>query len=241
MNGAMFRFKRFAVRQECAAMKVGTDGVLLGAWCPVDGRPRAALDIGTGTGLLALMIAQRCEECRVDAVEIDAGSFGQASANFAESPWSERLIAYHSSIQDFALVGGHEYDLVVSNPPYFENSLPSPDGGRTIARHTTELSYEELVACAAAFLSASGVFAVIVPRTATERFLERAEHAGLYLHRWTEVRSKPGAPPRRSLLALRRTPPHCPVIPDGLMIENGCSQTYSAEYIALTRDFYLKF
>ncbi len=223
-------------------MKVGTDGVLLGAWCPVDARPGAALDIGTGTGLLALMIAQRCAECRVDAVEIDTGSFRQACANFEQSPWRNRLTAYNSSIQDFVAERGRGgYDLVISNPPYFENSLQSPDGGRTTARHTADLTYEELIECAAAYLSADGTFAVILPYTAAERFRALAERAGLYLHRQTDVHPKSGAPPRRSLLAFRPVPPRMAVIPDSFTIEEGGRHEYSAEYIDLTRDFYLKF
>ncbi len=242
MGGNEFRFKYFTVGQEGAAMKVGTDGVLLGAWCQVDGRPRTALDIGTGTGLLALMIAQRCADCRVDAVEIDAGSFRQACANFEASPWRERITAYHSSIQDSTAAGGHgEYDLVISNPPYFENSLQSPDSGRTAARHTVGLTYEELIECAAACLSADGTFAVILPHTAAERFRTPAERAGLYLHRRTDVRPKPGVQPHRSLLALRKTPPHAPPVTDSLTIEEGGRHEYSAEYIDLTRDFYLRF
>lgn len=223
-------------------MKVGTDGVLLGAWCPTPEQPRAALDIGTGTGLLALMIAQRCTECRVDAVEIDEDSSRQASANSAASPWHERITVYNSSIQDFTRAGmPGKYDLVVSNPPYFENSLQSPDGGRATARHTIDLTYQELVGCAAVCLSWDGIFAVIVPHGVTERFCKLAEQVGLYLHRWTEVYPKPGIPPRRSLLMLRKMPPRVPVFPDSLTIEVGGRHVYSAEYMALTRDFYLKF
>lgn len=238
-----FRFKSFTVRQCGAAMKVGTDGVLLGAWCPVDRRMRTALDIGTGTGLLALMIAQRCAECRVDAVEIEESSFRQACANFASSPWSERITAYNSSIQDLvaAEVAGNKYDLVISNPPYFENSLQSPDRGRTTARHTSGLTYEELVRCAATSLAGDGIFAVIVPHIVTDRFCSLGEQAGLYLHRWTEVRPKAGVAPHRSLLAFRKTPPQGQVIATGITIEDGGRHQYSEEYIALTRDFYLKF
>lgn len=243
MGGSGFRFKRFEVGQAGAAMKVGTDGVLLGAWCPLDKRPRTALDIGTGTGLLALMLSQRCEGwgCAVDAVEIDEGSYRQACANIAASPWSESVTAYHSGIQGFVVTHGRKYDLVISNPPYFENSLKSPDASRTAARHTDGLSYEELLRCAEASLADEGAFAVILPHSQTEKFCALAAGCGLHLNAWTEVRPKPDAAPHRSMLMFMHTLPPSPVAPRSLTIEEGGRHEYSREYIGLTRDFYLKF
>lgn len=237
-----FRFKRFTVRQAGAAMKVGTDSVLLGAWCGLKDRPATALDIGTGTGLLALMIAQRSEGwgCRIDAVELDVGAYRQACENFTASPWAAGIAAYHQSIQDFIL-RGNRYALVIANPPYFENSLHCPDSVRMAARHTAGLPYEELVRCAAASLNDEGQFAVIVPHAVAWHVCGQAQGQGLHLHKRTEVYPRPGADPIRSMMMFGRTPPADEAAADALVIEEGGRHRYSAEYIELTRDFYLKF
>ena len=242
MGSDEFRFKRFTVRQDGAAMKVGTDGVVLGAWCPLENGPRKVLDIGTGTGLLALMISQRCEAwgCCVDAVEIDHGSCVQAKVNFEASPWSANIHAYCSGIQDF-ITDGKGYDLVISNPPYFENSLQSPDDGRTMARHTAGLSFPELIGYAEANLTESGAFAVIIPCAAVEKFCRLAEERGLRLNRRLDIFPNSALPAKRSALFLKRTYPAGPWTPEHLIIEDGGRHQYSDGYIDMTRDFYLKF
>lgn len=274
----MFRFKRFVVRQERAAMKVGTDGVLLGAWCgpaPADrsnvhaespeysaaqcsmpgiGR---ALDIGTGTGLIALMIAQRSESdgFEIDAIEIDAESAHQARANADASPWAERIAIVHDSIQSFAQTSLHKYDLIVSNPPYFSRSLTCPDAARTTARHTESLSPAELARCAAALLSRRGRFAVILPHENAAGFIADAAAHSLALARRTDVLTTPTSRPKRAMLEFvqaettRETTPEiaagggaAPAVePHTIVIESDGRHGYSPEYVALTRDFYLKF
>lgn len=224
-------------------MKVGTDGVMLGSWCDLGGMPQRVLDIGTGTGLLALMVAQRSEEweCGIDAVEIDGGSYAQACENFAASPWRNRIAAYNEPIQRFAQRIRTPYDLIVSNPPYFENSLHCPDGSRTAARHADSLSRQELIECVSACLSDGGLFSVIIPHVQTSRFCEIAERHRLYLNKWTEVSPNTQSPPHRSMLCFGRSEAEVAVIPDRICVESGGRHIYSSEYIELTKEFYLKF
>ncbi|MBQ6583784.1 MAG: methyltransferase, partial [Alistipes sp.] len=154
-----FRFKQFKVEQDGVAMKVGTDGVLLGAWADCSSAS-SILDIGTGTGVIALMLAQRSSARHIVGVDIDTAAVECAAANFAASPWAERLTAVESSVQEF---GGERFDLIVSNPPYFVDSLHSPDGQRTVARHTTELTFETLDCSVCRLLADGGRFALILP------------------------------------------------------------------------------
>lgn len=243
MGSDEFRFKRFTVRQAGAAMKVGTDGVVLGGWCPVEPWMRSVLDIGTGTGLVALMVVQRGEAWieRTDAVEIDRGSYEQACENFAASPWSDRLTAYHAGIQDFVR-GGWKYDLVVSNPPYFVGSLLPPDPSRTTARHTTELTYGDLMRCAAESLADSGAFCMIMPYDqATAAFLADAAAHGLHLHERTDVHTTPAMSPKRTLLTFRKALPARPPEPRRMVIEEGGRHEYSEKYRTRLKDFLLKF
>lgn len=238
-----FRFKRFAVTQEKSAMKVGTDGVLLGAWCGVHESDRYALDIGTGTGLIALMLAQRGEHhpLKVDAVEIDADSAAEAAANVACSPWPDRICVSHCSVQDFA-VTDKRYDIIVSNPPYFSDSLLPPDSSRTAARHSVSLSYKELLGAASGLLSEKGRFCVIIPHEHQDGFLQLASSFNLLPGRLTAVISKPGSKPKRALIELVCRPyAHVSPYEDKLQIESAEAGCYTAEYMSLTSDFYLKF
>lgn len=242
-----FEFKRFRVEQAGAAMKVGTDGTLLGAWARVDPRQERLLDVGTGTGLIALMLAQRTEgwSAVVDAVEIDEGSFWQASDNFSESPWSGRLRAVHADFGDYAqqvhdVSGKGIYDHIISNPPYFTDSLKTPDPRRTAARHTDRLSYGELASLSAGLLTDTGLLSVIIPFDSEISFRREADRCGLYLSRRTIVRSLPQIPPKRVMLEFSRTRT---IVPEEneLLIETRSGGHYSKEYRILTKDFYLKF
>ncbi len=236
----MFRFKRFAVDHSDVAMKVGTDGVLLGAWCPLERRPYRVLDVGTGTGLLALMVAQRGEEwgCKVDAVEIDTGAAEQAYLNFEASPWNERLKVYNTDIQEFTNEQ-RAYDLIISNPPFFEESLLPPDSRRAAARHTCGLSHKALIGCVGRFLSGDGIFSVILPVWCVDPFVEIAMFANLHVLRRTDVRPVAGKLPKRSLLSFGRESESNAVY-DELVIEYS-RHDFTPEYKALTKDFYLKF
>lgn len=185
----MFRFKQFAVRQDRCPMKVGTDGVLLGAWAEVRPGDRRMLDVGTGTGLIALMLAQR-SAAWITAVDIDVECATQAAENFAASPWADRLDAVSVAVQRYDPV--EKFDLIVSNPPYYVDSLLSPDEGRNTARHAAGLPFGELAAAVVRLLSPGGRFALVLPPVEMQRF-RSAALGRLYPVRWTEVCSTPPA------------------------------------------------
>ena len=252
-DGNTFHFKRFAVRQDRCAMRVGTDGVLLGAWCRIDPQQdKAILDIGTGTGVIALQLAQRTEHTNatIEAVEIDPESYEVAKRNFESSLWSKRLKANLAAIQDFARTATSEtrYDHIVSNPPYFVDSLTSPDASRTTARHTASLSYEELMSVCDRLLEPAGRISLILPAGAeTGKMIATATAHNFVVSRCTEVHSTPKSGPKRTLLEfLRRaiaikTSADNTVESTKLVIQDGGPGTFSEEYRALTRDFYLYF
>lgn len=233
-----FRFKRFEVSHDGPAMKVGTDGVLLGAWCTVAEGTARALDIGTGTGVIALMLAQRGEGwgMSVDAAEVEAGVAAQARRNFETSPWSDRMRVHNVAVQELAGEAG--YELIVSNPPYFDESLLPPDPARMAARHTKLLTHAELAAAAARLLAPEGVLAVVLPYVHAENFIALAGAGGLNLSRRTDVCTTPGAIPKRALLEFRCTP--AGACRETLVVQVA-HETYTDHYRALTKDFYLKF
>lgn len=232
----MFRFKQFAVRQDRCPMKVGTDGVLLGGWAEVRPGDRRMLDVGTGTGLIALMLAQR-SAARITAVDVDAECATQAAENFAASPWADRLDAVAVAVQRYDPV--ERFDLIVSNPPYYVDSLLSPDEGRNTARHAAGLPFGELAAAVVRLLAPGGRFALVLPPVEMQRF-RSAALGRLYPVRWTEVYSTPRRGVRR-ILAEFCTTPVPPPEPSRLVIELGGSDSYTEDYRRLTGDFYLKF
>ena len=215
-------------------MKVGTDGVLLGAWAAVRPQDRRMLDIGTGTGLIALMLAQRAPEAHVTGVDID--DVGQARENAAASPWSGRVAFAQCPVQEFETP--EPFDLIVSNPPYYDRSLLPPDAGRTTARHTVTLSYGELIAAACRLLASEGRLAVILPAAESLRFREQA-NGRLALRRLTEVWSTPRSGVKRCLMEFVRGDA-ATTASDRLVIEEAPNR-FTEEYRRLTRDFYLKF
>ncbi len=220
-------------------MKVGTDGVLLGAWVGVHPTDRHILDIGTGTGVIALMMAQRTPEARIIGVDID--DVTQARENAAASPWAARLSFEQCPVQ--AYVSPQPFDLIVSNPPFFVDSLTSPDAGRTTARHAVSLPFEELCSAVVRLLAAEGRFAVVLPVTEATRFLKVCDGV-LVPTRRTEVRTTPHRAPKRVLLEFMRADDagaKHPLICSELVIGTGVHEEYTPEYKALTRDFYLKF
>jgi tRNA1Val (adenine37-N6)-methyltransferase len=228
-------------------MKVGTDGVLLGAWCPlgVDEATRQGeykiLDIGTGSGLIALMLAQRATSIDdtpivIDTIDIDAGAAEQAKFNFEQSPWSKLLRIYQSSLQEWQ--SEKEYDLIVSNPPYFQSSLKNPDAQRATARHTDSLSYSELIKHSGRLLKNNGMLALVLPIEAEEEILSLAAAAGLLPSHITYVHTKPGKPTKRILIALRKGDANGNVESKHFYIESEDSPR-SEEYRKLTEEFYL--
>lgn len=177
---SIFRFKQFTVCQDQCAMKVGTDGVLLGTWTNVN-HCQNALDIGTGTGVIALILAQRNPQLNIEAVEIDKNAYLQAKANFEDSKWSDRLIIYNQKIQNY---NPHKrYDLIISNPPYFpKQSNKAAEGkARKIARRDDSLPHQELLKSVYNLLASSGQFSLILPFIETQLFIQQAIEAGLYL------------------------------------------------------------
>lgn len=232
MANPYFKFKQFSIHQDRCAMKVGTDGVLLGAWAGVEKAERI-LDIGAGTGLVSLMLAQR-SRAKVFAVELDEPAFVQMRENVESSPWKERVEAIHSDIKQYA--PGMTFDVIVSNPPYFRDSLVSPDGQRTLARHSGSLTYYDLPEVVFPLLSAAGEFSVIIPFEASGELMERAKNFGMYPSRQLNVITSPGKVPKRSLIAFTFREEACEV--QELLIEKE-RHLYSDEYIALTKDFYL--
>lgn len=219
----MFRFKQFTVEQQLCAMKVGTDGVLLGAWANGGSR---VLDVGTGTGVIALMMAQRYPDGQVTALDIDEGAVRQAEFNVAQSPFAERVTVLHERVQDH--VG--EYDAVVSNPPFFIDSLSAPDVQRNTARHADTLSYAELMQAAWRLLREDGEMSVVVPFDYRRRMEDEATFVGFFPSRVCAVKTVERKPARRFLLAFRKRP--CPCISETMTIGDEA-------YLRMTGDFYL--
>lgn len=234
MANPYFTFKQFTIRHDRCAMKVGTDGVLLGAWTNVK-HSHHLLDIGTGTSLIALMLAQRCPQAHITAVDIDAEAIGQALENVQLSPWSDRV---EVKLQDICTYTTDRcFDTIVSNPPYFIDSLKCLDDQRNTARHTDTLDAERLLNSVARLLSNDGRFSIILPAEQTDLLIQTACTQGLYPSRKTEVITRPGLPPKRVLMEFQKTKEALQT--DELIIELE-RHVYSEEYIALTKDFYLK-
>lgn len=217
-------------------MKVGTDGVLLGAWATVEGATRV-LDIGAGTGVIAIMMAQRAQEALIHAVEIDAVSCGQAKENMERSPWSDRLFVFHDPVQTFAVNYPNTYDLILSNPPFFSGGTFSYDQHRSNVRHTIKLPHGDLLSSARRLLAPHGRFAVILPYIEGLRFQELAESYHLYCTRITEVRPKANKPVERLLMEFQCHPRT--TTRDTLIIQYEGVNEWTEEYKALTGAFYL--
>lgn len=234
MSNEYFQFKQFTVHHERCGMKIGTDGVLLGAWAPVDG-VGSVLDVGTGSGLIALQLAQRCPSATITAIEIESEAAAQAQENMEESPWGNRMEVV---CQDFTSFTTHQrFDLIVSNPPYFQDSLRNPDLQRSMARHTTTLPFQTLFRQSASLLADGGRMAVVVPADAARQVEETAWFSGLYLQRTTRVYTKPGKPCKRQLILFGNRFTALP-LSDELFIHDATGG-YSEEYRLLTSPFYL--
>ena len=230
----VFRFKQFSVVNDRTAMKVGTDGVLLGAWCPVDGA-RRVLDVGTGCGVIALMVAQRNPSALIDAIDIDHNAIEEAALNFECSSWSDRLKALEIDFND--LPDSSRYDLLVSNPPYFTNGVLPTGDARTTARHTGSLSYRQLIEGATRLMTDDGKLALITPTDAEQDIIEASAFASLPIRQVTRVFPVDGNAAKRTLwiLSHRDLAYH----EDTLTIAHAVG-SFTNEYIALTSPFYLK-
>jgi tRNA1Val (adenine37-N6)-methyltransferase len=234
----MFKFKQFSVEQDRCAMKIGTDGVLLGAWAPIENNPFSVLDIGTGTGIIALMLSQRSNAQQIDALEIDDEAYEQAVDNFENSPWSDRLFCFHAGLDEFVEEPEEEYDLIVSNPPFYTDDYKTENEQRDLARFADAMPFEDLVEAADLLLSENGVFAIIIPFKEEDNFIALAKEYELYPIKITRVKGTPITEIKRSLLAFSRNE-STPLLTDELIIETA-RHIYTPEYIELTKDFYLK-
>ena len=225
-------------------MKVGTDGTLLGAWTPVEQAQNGTiLDVGTGSGLIALMLAQRCPEATILGIDADEAATKQAMDNFARSKWSDRLTAKHLSLQQLAQDETYSasFDLIVSNPPYFVDSLKNPDATRRTARHTDSLSYAELLDCSQRLLKPDGTLALILPAEAEQTLLTLASQHELFPYIVTHVHTRAHKPAKRILLALSYKPnrSYMSYRTNELILQDENGTPRSAAYQSLCKDFYL--
>lgn len=238
MPNDVFEFKRFSIKQDKCAMKVGTDAVLLGSWAPPD-HFNTILDIGTGTGVIALMLAQKSNAV-VTALEIDSSSFEQASENVANSSFKDQVKVIRNSFQDFWKQESSKFDLIVTNPPYFIDSLKSNDTNRSTARHADVLPFNELVDGVKELLPLTGVFCLILPKKEAEIFRKLAEQKGFYLTRLMRVRNGPDKEEdKRHLMQFELTPKH--LQERVFYIRTNNPLEYSEEYKQLTKDYYMNF
>lgn len=238
LRGGGFTFKQFFVAHDRCAMKVGTDGVLLGAWVPIE-KARKVLDIGCGSGLIALMIAQRsAPDVEIDGVELEPEAAQQASSNAAQSPWAERVHIYTQDIHQFAENHPHQYDLIVSNPPYFAPAVACRDEARDTARYTGSLTHDALLNCAEKLITKEGVFCVVLPHDLGGELAHLAVQQDWFVHCQVDIRDRPGKPLHRMLLTLSRQPAETQYQHLDLRQSEG---VYSPEFCALISEFYLNY
>lgn len=232
-----FSFKKFKIDQERCAMKIGTDGVLLGAWSSVTQNPGSILDIGAGTGLVSLMLSQRSAAEVIDAIEIDADAYEQCMENFEASPWGDRLFCYHAGLDEFMDEIDEKYDLIVSNPPFYTENVSSGDVSRDNARQNSSLPFDELLRGVDVLISKNGRFSTIIPFKEENAFITIAKSLNLFPERIVRIKGTANAPFKRSLLEFTRVVSK--VLVDELIIEKE-RHVYTEDYINLTQDFYLK-
>lgn len=240
----LFKFKQFTIQQDRCAMKIGTDSVLLGAWTSLESNPDSILDIGAGTGVLALMMAQRSNAELIDAIEIDDAAYEQCVDNFEHSPWGDRLFCYHAALDEFVEDLNDEesgmddtYDLIISNPPFFSDTHKSDNEQRDLARFVDAMPFRHLIESVSKLLSQKGKFSVVLPFSEEKDFIVLASKEHLFPNRILRVRGTPQSEIKRSLIEFSFQ--ELPVEPKELIIEIARHE-YTDAYIALTKDFYLK-
>ena len=232
-----FIFKEFTVNQDRCAMKIGTDSVLLGAWTSIDNAPNSILDIGAGTGVLALMMAQRSYADTIDALEIDDNAYEQCVENFEHSPWGDRLFCYHASLEEFVDEMDQQYDLIISNPPFYNDTYKSENKQRDLARFTDAMPFRHLIESVAGLLSKKGRFSVVIPFVEEKDFIVLASKEHLYPIRIMRVKGTPPSDVKRSLIEFSFQ--ETDINPEELTIETARHQ-YTEDYLRLTQDFYIK-
>ena len=237
MGREYFEFRQFIVHQERCAMKVGTDGTLLGAWADLRAEEGRVLDIGTGTGLIALMMAQRFPKCRVVAIDIDEAACQQARQNVSTSPFANRIQVLQHDVTAYTDEAGG-FDAIVSNPPFFQQSLECPDNQRTTARHATTLNYTQLMQSAWRLLRDDGLLSLIIPDDCRSRLDAEARLHGFFLTRLCAVRTTPRKNPKRYLMEFRKIPVAELDRQEGILEIQ--PNVRSPWYQSLTKDFYIK-
>jgi len=218
-------------------MKIGTDGVLLGAWTSVKHNPFSVLDIGSGTGILSLMIAQRSYAEQIEAIEIDDDAYEQCSENFENSPWNDRLFCYHASLLEFVEEVEDAFDLIVCNPPFYSEEYKTENKSRDMARFNDSMPFKHIIYAVAHLLAEDGLFSIVIPRKEEDDFVASANTIGLFPSRILHVKGNPGAEVKRSLIEFSYTKKGVEV--SELIIETE-RHNYTKDYINLTKDFYLK-
>lgn len=244
---SLFKFKEFTIAQDKCAQKIGTDGVLLGAWATPYKVPQSILDIGSGTGVISLMLAQRYHHANIEAIEIDQDAYEQAAENFEDSPWGDRLFCFHAEFQEFYEEIEERYDLIISNPPFYDSSSIKTDSQienrRQQARFDDALPFEELVYGVYQLLDIDGTFACIIPKDRETRFLEITSHFQLEPVRTTYIKGKKNSKIKRCLMEFRFRESvkenNTKNIVSELVIEKE-RHDYTEDYKSLTKDFYLK-
>jgi tRNA1Val (adenine37-N6)-methyltransferase len=232
----LFRFKEFTIKQSASTMKVNTDGILLGAWVELK-NSKNALDIGTGTGLIAMMLAQRNPKLIVDAVEIEESAALEARENTSHAFFNQRIGIHHNAIQDYAATSKLSYDMIVTNPPFFTGGTFSNNENKNNVRHSVKLPHGDLLRCVNTLLTDTGDFSLVLPFVEGLRFIELAGNSRLHLHRKTEVLTRPGKNPERLLLSFSKIQNE---LKEGVLcIHNKTGNEYSDPMIELTREFYL--
>lgn len=235
MANDSFNFKQFTIYQDKAAFKVGTDGVLLGAVADLNG-VRRLLDIGTGTGLIAIMTAQRCE-ADIVAIEPDYDSFIQCCENVSLCRWKERITVENITLQEYG--DNEKFDLIITNPPFFTDSLKSPDPRRTVSRHNDSLTNAEILSNASRLLREDGRLQLILPYAEANIFITEASEYGFFCNSIMKIRPLPTSQTRRMILIMSRQ--RIRATERFLTIEHGKRHEFTEDYISLTKDFYLKF
>jgi len=236
MGAPSFSFKQFTVFHDKCAMKVGTDGVLLGAWADVQ-QVSKILDIGTGSGLIALMLAQRCD-AKITAIDIDKNAVIQAKINAENSPWANRINVIASDLKEFSNTSTHQFDLIVSNPPYFKNSLEAPEISRTLARHATSDFHNEIIISSIKLLTNNGKLCLILPVVEGNECIRFAQKNGLNCSKNITVYPKPNSAAKRLLIEFSKQKATC--FESEITIESSVRHCYTNEFIDLVKDFYLK-
>ena len=237
MSAKPFIFKEFTINQDQCAMKIGTDAVLLGSWTTLHKNPFSILDIGSGTGVLALMLAQRSQAKIIDAIEIDDEAYEQCVDNFEQSPWSDRLFCYHASLNEFVEEIEDEYDLIICNPPFYSEDYKTNNNQRDLARFQDAMPFAHLLESVSKLLSENGIFSVVIPFKEEKKFIELASNFNLHTDRILHIKGNANSEIKRSLITLSFNKSE--IETEELVIETSRHQ-YTQDYINLTKDFYLK-